>query len=70
MPGPLDDLRIVDLSRIVAGPLATQRSRFSEAHSRRVPLQIGASRAGRRDEGPVDTHRVERRSLRSDQRTG
>ena len=24
MPGPLDDLRIIDLSRIVAGPLATQ----------------------------------------------
>ena len=24
MPGPLEDLRIVDLSRIVAGPLATQ----------------------------------------------
>jgi crotonobetainyl-CoA:carnitine CoA-transferase CaiB-like acyl-CoA transferase len=24
MPGPLDDIRIIDLSRIVAGPLATQ----------------------------------------------
>ena len=24
MPGPLDDVRIIDLSRIVAGPLATQ----------------------------------------------